>query len=92
MRSDKANRLVEYGVEEVEKIVPENSFIEIDVKEDPIGHFSSLIKVNAPNRDFFVKKEADSMYESFHKALRAIRMQIAKKKIHHHAGLRKLAL
>lgn len=83
MRSDKAGKLVDYGLEEVEKIAPNNSQIEVDVKEDPVGHFQSLIKVKAPHKMFFVKKEGDSMYESFHKALRALRGQISKKKITH---------
>jgi ribosome-associated translation inhibitor RaiA len=83
MKENKAKRLVDYGVEEVEKIAPDNSQIEVDVKEDPVGHYSSLIKIKAKHKIFFVKKESDSMYESFHKALRALRSQIAKKKMSH---------
>lgn len=84
MNAEKKNRLIEYGLQEVEKIAPENSQIEVEVKEGPIGHFYSLIKIKLPHKMLFVKKEGESMYESFHKALRALRSQLARKKDNHH--------
>lgn len=83
MRINKANEMMDYGYDELEKIAPKNSVIELDVKEDPQGHFSSLVKIKANNKFFIVKKEADSMYESFHKAIRALKAQLAKNKINH---------
>ena len=83
MRSDKANRMVDYGISELERVAPNNAEIEVDVKEDPVGHYSALIKVKANHKVYFIKKEADSMYDSFHKAVRALKVQLSKHKNNH---------
>lgn len=83
MRMDKAQRLVDFGMEEIERIAPANSQIEVDVKEDSSGHFWSLLKVRVNHKEFFVKKEGNSMYESFHKAMRALKSQLSKNKNFH---------
>jgi hypothetical protein len=65
---------------ELERFAPLRSKIEFDFKEDPKGHFFSLIKLKSPGRIFFVKKEGETLLESFHKAVQAIKIQLAKNK------------
>lgn len=92
MRSDKAYRMVDYGMSELEKIAPNDAKIELDVREDSSGEFYAQIQVKVKNKVYFVKKHSRSMYDSFHKAMRALRAQLAKNKVHnHHIGLKHLA-
>lgn len=83
MKGNKANRMIEYGVHEIERIVPYSEEIELDVKEDGKGHFYSLIKVKVNHKLFIARKEGKDMYESFHKAMRALKAQLAKNKVNH---------
>lgn len=83
MRMDKVNRLVNFGIGEIEKIAPDNAQIEVDVKEGPVGHFKAMLVVKANRKVFFAKKEGDSIYESFHKAMRALKSQLSKEKKFH---------
>lgn len=83
MKGNKANRMIEYGVQEIERIVPYSEEIELDVKENGKGHFYSLIKVKVNHKFYIAKKEGKDMYESFHKAMRALKAQLAKNKINH---------
>ena len=68
---------------EIEKIAPRNSHIEIDVKEDPAGHFSTNIKLQTKQRTYFAKKDDTFLYRSFSKAIRAIKAQVQKKRMNH---------
>ena len=93
MRSEKALRMVDFGVHEIERVAPENSQIELDVREDSSGEFYAQIKVKAKSKVYFVKKHSKSMYDSFHKAMRALKAQLAKNKDHHHKlGWKRIAL
>ena len=83
MKKVKLNRLLDYGSQEIEKIAPRNSQIEIDVKEDPVGHFSTHIKLITKYKTFFAKKDDAFLYRSFSKAIKAIKSQIDKKRIDH---------
>lgn len=83
--------MVQEATLEIEKIAPRNSHIEIDVKEDPIGHFSTNIKLQTKYKTFFAKKEGDYFYASFSRALKAIKTQLQKRRInhvHHHVSLK----
>ena len=71
--------MVSEAAAEIEKIAPRNSVVEIDVKEDPAGHFST-------NRTYFAKKDDIFLYRSFSKAIRAIKAQIQKKRTNHLHG------
>ena len=75
--------MVNEATSEIEKIAPRNSHVEIDVKEDPAGHFSTNIKLQTKTRTYFAKKEDTFLYRSFSKALRAIKTQIQKKRVSH---------
>jgi ribosome-associated translation inhibitor RaiA len=83
-------KMVDYGLSEISRIAPFNSDVELDVKEDAKGHFYSFIKVKVNRKIFIAKKEGNNMYESFHKALKALKVQLAKNKINHrvHRSLR----
>lgn len=84
--------MVQEATSEIEKIAPKNSHVEIDVREDPVGHFSTHIKLSTKTKTYFAKKEDTFLYRSFSKALRAIKMQIQKKRlnhVHNQVGLKK---
>jgi hypothetical protein len=74
MKKAKLNRLLDYGSHEIEKI---------DVKEDPVGHFSTHIKLITKYKTYFAKKDDDFLYRSFSKAIKAIKAQIGKNRIDH---------
>lgn len=90
MRGNKANRLLEYGIAEIERIAPFGESVELDFKEDSKGHFFSFIKVKVNHKLYVARKEGRDMYDSFHKALRALKAQLAKNKVNHRVS-RKLA-
>lgn len=75
--------MVSEAASEIERIAPRNSHVEIDVKEDPAGHFSTNIKLQTKYRTYFAKKEDAFLYKSFSKAIRAIKAQIQKKRVNH---------
>lgn len=78
--------MVSEAAAEIEKIAPRNSVVEIDVKEDPAGHFSTNIKLQTKYRTYFAKKDDTFLYRSFSKAIRAIKAQIQKKRTNHLHG------
>lgn len=84
--------LVQEAASEIQRIAPKNSTVDIDVVEDPAGHFSTHIKLITKTKTYFAKKDDMFLYKSFSKALRAIKAQIAKKRsnhVHSHVGLKK---
>ena len=83
MRADKLNRLMNYGLEEIERVVPYNENVELDVVEDGKEHFFAFIKVKVNHKVYIAKKEGKNMYECFHEALRALKAQLAKNKVNH---------
>lgn len=83
MKKFKPEEMVRDATDEIEKIAPRNSVIDIDVKEDPVGHYSTNIKLHTKKHTYFVKKEDDFLYKSFTKALRALKAQLGKKRINH---------
>lgn len=92
MKSFNTEEMVNEAASEIEKIAPRNSQVEIDVKEDPAGHFSTNIKLKTKYRTYFVKKEDIFLYKSFSKAIRAIKVQLQKKRsnhMHDQVGLKK---
>ncbi len=78
--------MIDEATVELEKFAPRNSHVEIDVKEDPIGHFSTNIKLQTKYRTYFAKKEDIFLYKSFSKAIKAIKAQLEKKRTHHIHG------
>lgn len=92
MKTFNTAEMVQEATSEIEKIAPKNSHVEIDVREDPVGHFSTHIKLSTKTKTYFAKKEDTFLYRSFSKALRAIKMQIQKKRlnhVHNQVGLKK---
>ena len=91
MKTFNTEEMVNEAASEIEKFAPKNSHVEIDVKEDPAGHFSTNIKLQTKTKTYFAKKEDMFLYKSFSKALRAIKAQIQKKRtshIHRHTSLK----
>ena len=92
MKTFNTDEMVSEATSEIEKFAPKNSHIEIDVREDPVGHFSTHIKLSTKTRTYFAKKDDSFLYRSFSKALRAMKMQLQKKRvshIHDQVGLKK---
>ena len=92
MKTFNTDEMVSEATSEIEKIAPRNSQIEIDVREDPVGHFSTHIKLSTKTKTYFAKKEDMFLYKSFSKAIRAIKVQLAKKRsnrMHDQIGLKK---
>lgn len=83
MKTLNTQELVQGAVSEIEKFAPKNSHVEIDVKEDPVGNFSTHILLKTPYHTYFVKKEDMFLYRSFNKAIRAIKIQLKKKRMNH---------
>jgi ribosome-associated translation inhibitor RaiA len=83
MRNVKLDRMINYGVEEIERVAPFNSMVELDVKEVARGHFFAFIKVKVNHKLYIARKEGKDMYEGFHKALKALKAQLAKNKVNH---------
>ena len=92
MKTFSTENMVSEATSEIEKIAPKNSQIEIDVREDPVGHFSTHIKLSTKTKTYFAKKDDTFLYRSFSKAIRAIKMQLQKKRVNHvhdQVGLKK---
>jgi ribosome-associated translation inhibitor RaiA len=75
--------MVQDAVSEIEKFAPKHSHVEIDVKEDPVGNFSTHIRVDTKEKTYFVKKDDIFLYRSFSKAVRALKAQIQKRRVNH---------
>ncbi len=91
MKNFKPAEMVRDATEEIQKFAPRNSIVDIDVTEDPVGHYCTNIKLHTKNRTYFAKKEDDFLYKSFTKALRALKTQLQKKRInrlHETVGLK----
>lgn len=80
MRRDRVNRLVNFAMNELMRIAPANAEVKVDVRENPDGHCYAQLKVLANHKVFFAKKEGDSMYECFHKAMKAMKAQLLREK------------
>ena len=92
MKSLNTKDLVQEAESEIQRIAPKNSLVDIDVIEDPAGHFSTHIKLVTKTKTYFAKKDDLFLYKSFSKALKAIKAQIAKKRnnrMHRQVGLNK---
>lgn len=84
--------LVQEAASEIQRIAPRNSQVDIDVIEDPAGHFSTQIKLITKTKTYFAKKDDMFLYKSFSKAIRAIKAQIVKKRhnrVHEQVALKK---
>ncbi len=91
MKRLNATEMINDAAVELEKLAPKNSQLEIDVKEDPAGHFSTHVKLQTKYRTYFAKKEDAFLYKSFSKAIKAIKAQLEKKRnrhIHGHVSLK----
>lgn len=80
MRKDKANRLVNFALNELQRIAPANAEVKVDVRENANGRYFAQLKVLANHKVFFAKKEGESMYDCFHKAMKAVKAQLVKEK------------
>ena len=83
MKTLNTQDMVQEAVSEIEKFAPKNSHVAIDVKEDPVGNFSTHIRLQTKYRTYFAKKEDIFLYKSFNKAMKAIKAQLQKKRINH---------
>ncbi len=87
---NRLQKLLDYGYEEIDRIAPYHEDVEVKVIEDGRDHFMARLKVRVNNKVFFAKKEGRDMYESFHKALKALKAKLAKNKVNHRVD-RKMA-
>lgn len=85
MKTLNTEELVQGAKSEIEKFAPKNSHVEIDVKEDPVGNFSTHILLQTKTKTYFAKKDDMFLYRSFNKAIRAIKAQLPKKRYTHEA-------
>lgn len=92
MKPFKTEDLVQEAASEIQRIAPRNSQIDIEVIEDPVGNYSTHIKLVTKTKTYFAKKEDLFLYRSFSKAIRAIKAQVAKKRhnrLHQQVALKK---
>ena len=87
---NRLQKLLDYGYDELDRIAPFHEDVEVKVIEDGKKHFMARLKVKVNNKIYFAKKEGNDMYESFHKALRAMKANLAKNKVNHRVN-RKMA-
>lgn len=73
------------AVQEIEKVAPRHSEIDIEVEENRRGIFCTHIRLITKQRVYFAKKEDSFLNKSFYKAMRAIKAQVKKNKVDHHA-------
>jgi ribosome-associated translation inhibitor RaiA len=73
------------AVQEIEKVAPRHSEVEINVEENRKGFFSTHIRLTTKQKIYFAHKEDQFLKKSFYKAMRAIKSQVKKKKADHHA-------
>jgi len=83
MKTLRSKEMVDEAVSEIERMAPKNSHVEIDVKEEPVGHFSTLIKLKAWNKTYIVKKEDMFFTKVLNKAVKALKAKLQKKKVSH---------
>lgn len=83
MNKFQPTEMVNDAKDELSKLAPPNSIVDVIVTEDPVGHYSTNIKVQTKSRTYFAKKEDDFLYRSFSRALRALKAQIGKKRFNH---------
>jgi ribosome-associated translation inhibitor RaiA len=83
IKSFSTEEMVSEATSEIEKIAPRHSHVEIDVKEDPQGHFSTNIKLQTKYKTYFARKDDAFLYKSFTKALRALKAQVKKRRTNH---------
>lgn len=86
MKTLNTQELISGAIDEIKRYAPRNATIDIEVREDPVGNFATHILVQAPNHTYFSKKEDMFLYRSFHKAMRAIKAQLAKKRVSHESA------
>lgn len=73
------------AIQEIEKIIPGKSEINIDIEENRRGIFCTHIRLITKKKIYFAKKEDSFLNKSFSKAIRAIKAQVKKNKVDHHA-------
>jgi len=83
MKNYSPAEMVNEARSEIEKIAPRNSEIDVVITEDPVGHYSTNIKLQTRTHTYFAKKEDDFLYKSLSKALRALKAQLGKKRFNH---------
>lgn len=83
MKTLNTQEMIQGAVDELRRYAPRNAKIDIEVREDPVGNFATHILVQEKNHTYFSKKEDMFLYRSFNKAMRAIKAQLAKKRVTH---------
>ncbi len=80
MKKFNTDEMINEAVEEIKKLAPRNSEVEIGLTEDPVGNFQTNIKLTTKLRTYFAKKEDQFLAGSFSKALKAMKQQLRKGK------------
>ncbi len=80
MKKFSTHEMINEAVEEIKRLAPRNSEVEIGFTEDPVGNFQTNIKLTTKLRTYFAKKEDQFLAGSFSKALKAMKKQLRKGK------------
>lgn len=83
MKTLNTQEMIHGAMDELRRYAPRNAKIDIEVREDPIGNYATHILVQSGQHTYFSKKEDFFLYRSFNKAMRAIKAQLAKKRVSH---------
>jgi len=83
MKTLNTQEMIQGAVDELKRYAPRNAKIDIEVREDPVGNFATHILVQGSHHTYFSKKEDMFLYRSFNKAMRAIKAQLARKRVTH---------
>jgi ribosome-associated translation inhibitor RaiA len=83
MKTLNTQEMIQGAIDEIRRYAPHNAQIDIEVREDPVGNFATHILVQANHHTYFSKKEDMFLYRSFNKAMRAVKAQLAKKRVTH---------
>ncbi len=83
MKTLNTQEMIQGAVDELKRYAPRNAKIDIEVREDPVGNFATHILVQGGHHTYFSKKEDMFLYRSFNKAMRAIKAQLARKRVTH---------
>jgi ribosome-associated translation inhibitor RaiA len=87
MKSLNTQEMIQGAIEEIKKIAPNRSQVDIEVREDPVGNFCTHILVQTKQHTYFSKKEDMFLYRSFSKAMRAMKAQLHKKRVSHETAV-----
>jgi hypothetical protein len=92
MKRFNEKEMLEEAILEIEKVAPKHSSVDIEIEKNHKGIFCTHIKLITKHKIYFAKKEDSFFKRSYSKAIRAIKSQVKKNKVDHHAVKYSLAI